>query len=266
VSAQRESHVPTRPEARVPLAAGSGAASPAGTLPVADAVAPVVGLWSAVGALLRKELRVELRTLESVPGMSLFALSTFVVFHFALNRTSVEGDLATGVLWVTLLFAALLGVNRLFVADAEEGGLDGFLMAPVDRTALLIAKQLTLLCYLAVLELVAVPAFALLLSVPFAHALPDLLLVLFLADLGIAVVGTLVAALAVQTRARDLLGPLLGLPLLVPIVIGAARATSPLLVAGHSGGPGARWLALLGLYDLIFGLIAYAVFDFLLED
>jgi heme exporter protein B len=89
--------------------------------------------------------------------------------------------------------------------------------------------------------------------------------VLALADLGLALIGTLVAALAVRTRARDLLGPLLALPLLVPIVIGAARASSPLLVA-HPGEPGARWLALLALYDLVFGLIAYAVFDFLLED
>ena len=107
-----------------------------------------VGIGRTVGALLRKELLVELRTLESVPGMSLFALSTFVVFHFALNRGSVEGDLAAGILWVTLLFAAILGVNRLFVADAEQGGFDGFLLAPVDRSAMLIAKVLTLLAYL----------------------------------------------------------------------------------------------------------------------
>src|SRR5271157_4529555 len=220
-----------------------------------------------VGALLRKEMLVELRTLESVPGMSLFAVTTFVIFHFALNRNSVEGDLAAGILWVTLLFAAILGINRLFVADAEEGGFDAFLLAPVDRSALMLAKFLTLLAYLVVLEIIAVPAFALLLlGPPLSHALPDLLGVLALGDLGVAAVGTLVAALAVRTRARDLLGPLLGLPLLVPIVIGAARASSPLLVAGHAGAPAARWLAMLALYDLIFGLIAYAVFDFLLED
>ncbi len=220
-----------------------------------------------VGALLRKELLVELRTLESVPGMSLFAVSTFVVFHFALNRTSVDGDLAAGVLWVSLLFAAMLGVNRLFVADAEQGGFDGFLLAPVSRTAMLLGKALTLFAFLAVLELVAVPAFALLLLGPsLQRALPDLLVVLVLADIGIAAIGTLVAALAVQTRARELLGPLLALPLLVPIVIGGARASSPLLSAGHPGSPAARWLLLLGLYDLVFGLIAYAVFDFLLED
>ncbi len=226
-----------------------------------------VRLGRTVGALLRKELLVELRTLESVPGMSLFALSTFVVFHFALNRGSVEGDLAAGILWVTLLFAAILGVNRLFVADAEQGGFDGFLLAPVDRSAMLIAKTLTLLAYLIVLELIAVPAFSiLLLGPPIGPALPGLIATLALADVGVAVIGTLVGALAVQTRARDLLGPLLALPLFVPIVIGAARATEPLLVSAHRGGAGARWLATLGVYDLLFGLIAFALFDFLLED
>ena len=220
-----------------------------------------------VAALLRKELLVELRTLESVPGMSLFALSTFVVFHFALNRSSVEGDLAAGILWVTLLFAAILGINRLFVADADQGGFVGFLLAPVERSTMFVAKALTLLAYLIVLELVAVPAFALLLLGPALWpALPGLAATLVLGDLGVAVIGTLVAALAVQTRARDLLGPLLALPLLVPVVIGGSRASAPLLVQSHLTGPAARWLLTLGLYDLIFGLIAYAVFDFLLED
>ena len=219
-----------------------------------------------VRALLRKELLVELRTLESVPGMSLFAVSTFVVFHFALNRSSVEGDLAAGILWVTILFAAILGANRLFVADADQGGFDAFLLAPVDRGAMLIAKVITMLSYLVALEIVAVPAFALLLLGPsLGPVLGELLITLALADIGIAVIGTFVGALAVQTRARDLLGPLLALPLLIPIVIGGARATSPLL-ASHPGTSPGRWLLTLGLYDLVFGLIAYALFDFLLED
>jgi heme exporter protein B len=228
---------------------------------------PKVGLWRTVGALLRKELLVELRTLESVPGMSLFAVTTFVVFHFALNRNSVEGDLAAGILWVTLLFAGILGVNRLFVADADQGGFDGFLLAPVDRSAMFVAKALTLLVFLVVLEIVAVPAFGLLLLGPsLGEAMPGLLIVLALGDLGVAVIGTLVAALAVRTRARDLLGPLLALPLLVPIVIGGARASSPLFALSHPTGVPARWLLTLGLYDLVFGLVAYALFDFLLED
>jgi heme exporter protein B len=168
---------------------------------------------------------------------------------------------------VTLLFAAMLGVNRLFVADAEQGGFDGFLLAPVNRTALLAAKALALLGYLVAFELVAVPAFALLLLEPsLGQTLPDLAAVLALADVGVAVIGTLVAAMTVRTRARDLLGPLLALPLLVPIVIGAARATAPLLALSHATGSGGRWLWLLALYDLVFGLIAWAVFDFLLED
>jgi heme exporter protein B len=225
------------------------------------------GTAKVVLALLRKELLVELRTLESIPGMSLFAVTTFVVFHFALDQDTVSGQEAAGIMWVTLLFAAMLGVNRLFVADADQGGFDGFLLAPVDRSALLLAKAIALLAYLLVLELVAVPAFGLLLlGPPLGQALPGLLAPLALGDLGVAAIGTLVAALAVRTRARDLLGPLLTLPLLVPVVIGCARATSPLLQLAHPGNPPLRWLGTLALYDLVFGLIAYAVFDFLLED
>ncbi len=246
--------------------AAVGESSPGAEGPARHAPVKPPRALATVATLLRKELLVEWRTLESVPGMSLFAVSTFVVFHFALQQSSVSGAEAAGILWVTLLFAAMLGINRLFVADAEQGGFDGFLLAPVDRTALLGAKALALLGYLIALEIVAVPAFALLLDPSLGQALPELLLVLFLADIGVALIGTLVAALAVQTRARDLLGPLLSLPLLVPIVIGAARATAPLLAVGHGGSSPLRWLLTLALYDLVFGLIAYAVFDFLLED
>jgi len=219
-----------------------------------------------LAALLRKDLRVELRSFESVPAMALFSVTTFVLFHFGLRQDSLTGDLASGVLWVTLLFASVLGINRLFVADAEQGGFDGFLLSPADRSTLLLAKALALLAYLVVLELVAVPAFALLLLEPsIGPALPGLLVVLALADIGVAVIGTLVGALAVRTRARDLLGPLLSLPMLVPVVLGAARATEPLF-ATHAGALPLRWLAILALYDLVFALIAFALFDFLLED
>lgn len=219
---------------------------------------------SAVGALLRKDLRAELRTGETVPAMCLFAVTTFVIFHFALNRAAVAGDLAAGVLWVTVLFSAVLGVNRLFVAEREQGGFDGFLLAPVDRTAMLVAKAAALLAFLVVVQLVAVPAFAILLLEPSPP--PALALVLVLGDVGIAVVGTLTSALAVQTRARDLIVPIVALPLLIPLVIAAASATSPLLAAAGAGSVPLKWIAVLGLYDLVFALLAYAVFDFLLED
>ena len=221
----------------------------------------------AVGALVRKDLRVELRTGEAVPAMLLFSVSTFVLFHFALDRRSVEGELAAGVLWVTLLFAAVLGITRLFVAEREQGGFDGFLLAPVDRTSLFVAKAAVLFCFLVAVELAAVPAFAILLLGPTPwDAVPELVAVLLLADLGVAVLGTLVGALGIQTRARELIVPILALPLMIPLVIAAARATSPLLLeAGAEALPG-RWLLVLGLYDLVFGLLAFAVFDFLLED
>jgi heme exporter protein B len=222
---------------------------------------------SAVGAVIRKDLRMELRTKESVPAMLLFSVSTFVLFHFGLDRETVAGDLASGVLWVTLLFAAVLGINRLFVAEREQGGFEGFLLAPVDRTAMFFAKAIVLFTFLVAVELAAVPAFVVLLLGPGpGQALPELIWVLLLADVGIAVVGTLVGALAVQTRARDLIVPLLALPLMVPLVIAGTQATTPLLLQGGAEALPERWLAVLALYDAVFGLLAYALFDFLLED
>jgi len=222
---------------------------------------------STVAALLVKDLRLELRTRESVPAMVLFSIATYVVFHFGLDRDRIEGDLAAGVLLVTLLFAAILGVNRLFVAEYEQGGFDGFLLAPVDRTALLVAKAAALFAFLCVVEIVAIPAFALLLlGPPLTQGLAQLTLVIVLANAGIAIVGTLVAGLAIQTRARDLIVPLLALPLLVPVLLAAARCATPLLQDGGAQPLPGNWIAILGIYDLLFGLIAYAVFDFLLED
>ncbi|MGZ4167820.1 MAG: heme exporter protein CcmB [Solirubrobacteraceae bacterium] len=218
--------------------------------------------------VLRKDLRLELRTWETLPAMVLFALVTFVIFHFSLNRTTISGQLAAGVLTVTVLFAAMLGVNRLFVAEREQGGFDAFLLAPVDRTTMLVAKSAGLFLFLCVLEVVAVPAFGLfLLGPPLGPALPGLILVLAMANLGLSVIGTLVSAIAIHTRARDLIGPLLGLPLLVPALIATARAAGPLLAASHPvSGPPGKWLLILALYDVVFGLLAFAVFDFLLED
>ena len=222
---------------------------------------------SPFSALLRKELRLEWRTREAVPAMALFSVTTFVVFHFGLQRDTIDGALAAGVLWVTLLFAAMLGANRLFVSDVEGGALEGILLAPIDRTSLYLAKAVAFAAFLALVEVVAVPAFYLLLLGPEAlDAIAPLLAILLLADVGIAATGTLVAGLATQTRSRDLLGPLLGLPLLMPVIIAAARATDPLFAASGAQGVPAKWLLVLGLYDVIIGLIAIAVFDFLLED
>ncbi|MGI8411748.1 MAG: heme exporter protein CcmB [Solirubrobacteraceae bacterium] len=217
--------------------------------------------------VLRKDLLLELRTFETLPAMALFSLTTFVIFHFALNRARIEGQLAAGVLTATLLFAAMLGVNRLFVAEREQGGFDAFLLAPVDRTAMLVAKASALFIFLVLVEVIAVPAFGLLLLGPsLGPPLLGLIAVLALADVALAVIGTLISAIAVQTRARDLTGPVIALPLLIPALIGTSRAAGPLLASHTSGSPPGKWLAILALYDVVFALLAYAVFDFLLED
>ena len=221
---------------------------------------------TAIAAILAKDLRTELRTLQSLPAMALFAVTAFVVFRFGLDRTSLSGSLASGVLWATLLFAAVLGINRLFVAERQEGGFDAIRLAPIDRSALFAAKATALVVYLVALELVAVPIFAIF-FLDSAAGLAPLAAVLLLADLGLAVTGTLISSMAVNSRARDLLVPLVLLPLAVPLMIAATGATEPLLAVG---GPGyerfGTWLLALGLYDLVFGLVGYAVFDFLLED
>jgi heme exporter protein B len=218
-------------------------------------------------AILRKDLQIELRTKQSVPAMALFSVTAFVLFHFGLDRDRLDGELASGVLWVTLLLASVLAVNRLFAHEREQGGLDGLLLAPIDRTAVFVAKATALYLYLTLLELVAIPAYAILLLGPSPFdQLPALLAVLALSNLGLATVGALVAALAAEARARDLLVPLLLLPLLTPVLIAAARATEPLFAVHPETGDLGRWVAVLGLYDLVFMLLSIAVFDFLLED
>lgn len=218
-------------------------------------------------AILRKDLRIELRTKETVPAMCLFSITVFVLFHFGLDRDSLAGSAASGVLWVTLLLAAVIGMGRLFAAEKEQGGIDALLLAPVDRTALWLAKAAAMFLYLVVLELVAVPAFGLMLLGPgLGGAFPALPVVVLAVDVGLAAVGALVSALAAEARSRELIVPLMALPLIVPLLIAAARATAPLLRGSQEPQDLGRWLGLLSLYDVVFVLIAVAVFDYLLDD
>ncbi len=217
-------------------------------------------------AVLAKDLRVELRTLQSVPAMVLFATTVFVIFRFGLDRTRLDGGLAAGVLLVTILFAALLAINRIFVAEREQGGFEAIRLASVDATALFFAKAAALLVYLTVLEAFALPVFWLF-FLDDASGLVPFIPVLLLLDVALAVTGALISPMATNSRARDLIGPLILLPLLVPAMIAAAGAGQHLLAAGGvSYEQYGRWLAVLGLYDLIFLLIGWAAFDFLIED
>jgi heme exporter protein B len=223
--------------------------------------------FAAARAILRKDLAIELRTRQSVPAMALFSVTVFVLFHFGLDRNEIDGSLASGVLWVTLLLATVLAVSRLFAAERDDGALDGILLAPIDRTAVYLAKAAALFLYLVVLEVVALPAFAILLLGPdLTQAFPELLAIVALADLGLAGVGALVAGLASETRLREVIVPLLLLPLLVPVLIAAANATKPLLMLNPATTDLGKWLGFMALYDMVFVLLAVAVFDFLLED
>jgi heme exporter protein B len=206
-----------------------------------------------VAALARKDLRLELRARDTLPAMLLFVVSTLVVFHFVLPDGS--SDLAAkGVLWVAILFTALLGLARAFVAEREQNVLDGLVLAPSDRSAIWLGKALALLVFLVLAEIVALPAFAAF----FAALGPATIAAVALADIGICAVGTLLAGMAVASRARELLLPLLFLPLAIPIVVGGVGAS----VVDDPG----RYLAFLALYDAIFALVSWASFEYVVTE
>jgi heme exporter protein B len=206
-----------------------------------------------VGALARKDLVLELRARDTVPAMLLFVVSALVVFHFVLPADSSELA-ALGLLWVALVFTALLGLSRAFAAEREEGLIDGLVLAPSDRSAIWLGKAVSIVVFLVLAELVALPAFAV-----FFHGV-DVSVVagVALADLGIAAVGTLLAAMAAASRARELLLPLLFLPLAIPIVVGGVGAS----VADDPG----RYLGFLALYDTLFAIICWASFEYVVTE
>ena len=203
--------------------------------------------------LARKDLRLELRARDTLPAMLLFVLAILVVFHFALP-TGSSRLAELGLLWVAILFTAILGLGRAFVAEREQGLLDGLVLAPVDRSAIWLAKVVATLAFLVVAEAVALPAFALF----FEPVGWSTVAGVALADLGICAVGTLLAAMAAAGRARELLLPLLFLPLAIPIVVGGVGAS----LADSSG----KYLAFLALYDAVFAVFGWAAFEYVVTE
>jgi heme exporter protein B len=205
-----------------------------------------------VGALARKDLLLELRARETLPAMALFVVSALVVFHFALPTGS--SDLAAkGLLWVAIVFTALLGLGRAFVPEREQGVMDGLVLAPCDRSAIWLGKGIAVLGFLALVEVIALPAFAVFFSGVSARTVAAVAL----ADVGICAVGTFVAATAAASRTRELVLPLLFLPLAIPVVIGGVGAS----VAG-----GSRYLGFLALYDAVFAIICWASFEYVVTE
>jgi len=198
-----------------------------------------------VRALTRKDLLLELRARDTLPAMLIFVVTTFVVFHFALPGGSSKVA-ASGLLWVAIIFTALLGLCRAFVPEREQHVLDGLVLAPCDRSAIWLAKAIAVLAFLIAAELVALPAFAAL----FSNVDGRTVAAVALADIGIATVGTLFGAMAVAGRAREVLLPLLFLPMAIPIVVGG--------VGGY--------LWFLVLYDAIFAVLSWAAFEYVVAE
>jgi heme exporter protein B len=205
-----------------------------------------------VAALARKDLLLELRAKETLPSMLLFVVSALTIFHFALPRGTGR-EAALGLLWVAIVFTALLALTRAFVAEREQGLLDALVLAPCDRSAIWLGKAIAVLAFLVAAEVVALPAFAAF----FSHVDGRTVAAVALADVGIAAVGTLLGAMATAGRARELLLPLLFLPLAIPVVVGGV---------GASAGAGSRYLLFLLLYDAVFSLLAWASFEYVVAE
>jgi heme exporter protein B len=206
-----------------------------------------------VSALARKDLRLELRSRDTFLSMVLFVVATLVVFSFSLPAETVA-EASYGLLWVALLFTAILGLTRAFAAEREQRVLDGLILAPCDRSAIWLGKALAVITFLVLAEVVALPAFALF----FEPVTWEVVAAVALADVGLAAVGTLLAAMAAASRARELLLPLLLLPLAIPIVVGGVGASI-------SDDPG-RFLGFLALYDLIFAILSWASFEYVVTE
>ncbi len=198
-----------------------------------------------VGALARKDLLLELRAKETLPSMLLFVLSALTIFHFALPHGTGH-QAALGLLWAALIFTALLGLTRAFVAEREQGMFDALVLAPCDRSTIWLGKSIAVLAFLAAAEVVALPAF----QIFFSGISGRTVAAVALADVGICAVGTLFGAMAVAGRARELLLPLLFLPAAIPIVVGG--------VGGY--------LWFLALYDALFALLAWALFEYVVAE
>jgi heme exporter protein B len=213
-------------------------------------------------AILWKDVRSEWRSKQMWTGMGLFAILVLVIFNFAFDlRVDNKAAVAPGALWVAFVFASMLGLGRTIAVEREKGTMDRLLLCPVDRKAVYLAKLLGNMLFIGVVEIVALPIFAVLFDVPLFFG--PLLPIVLLGTLGIASVGTLFAAMAAATRARELLLPILVFPLIVPIVIAAVRATGTLLAPVANEPP---WLGLMAAFDVIFLSVSMLTFEYIVDE
>ena len=224
----------------------------------------LAGYLRALGAVVWKDLAAELRSRELLSSMLVFALLVIVIFNFALELDARErANVTSGVLWVTFTFAGTLGLNRSMAVEKDRGCLDGLLLAPVDRSAIYFGKALGNLIFMLVVEMIVLPVYSALYNTNLFQ--PGLLLVILLGSIGYIAVGTLLASMAVQTRTRDVLLPILLFPVVLPVVIAAVKGSGGFL-QGIPMDEIMPWINLLLVYDVVFTAVAFMVFDYVVEE
>ena len=229
------------------------------------------GFAGKLQALARKDLRVEARGRDTLPPMLAFSFAVVLVLAFTVpDESEIDpqalGSILAGFLWVTILFAGLIGFARTFEVEREEGAIDALLLVPVDRSGLFLAKAAANLVFIVLVEILIVPAFAFLFDLDLGAGWPALILVLALADLGFVVIGTLFSSIAAQTRSRELILPLLALPALVPVFIAAVELTADLFLGVGFGAIAERgWFGILVAFDLLFAIVGSLVFEFVID-
>jgi heme exporter protein B len=225
---------------------------------------PTAAFLRALSAVAWKDLAAELRSREVFTAMLVFSLLVIVIFNFALELDiRTRQAVTSGVLWVTFAFAGTLGLNRSMSIEKDQGSLDGLLLAPVDRAAIYFGKVLSNLAFMLIVEAIVLPVYSFLYNVNLFQA--GLLLTLLLGSIGYIVVGTLLAAMSVHSRTRDVMLPILLFPVVIPVLIAAVKASGGYLT-GDDFASIRPWLNLLVVYDVIFTSIGFMVFDYVVEE
>ena len=219
---------------------------------------------SAVGAIIWKDLVLELRTREVLTSTALFALLVALTFSFALDlRLDVAREVVPGAFWVTLILSALLALNRTLAAEREGATIEGLRMAPVDRGSIFAAKFFVNLLFMLWIALISAVAFSVFFNIGFEWA--GLAIAVVLGSIGLSAVGTIFAAMATSTRAREALLPALMLPVTTPVVIAAVRATE-FSIEGKGVDQWGIWLSVLIVFDIVFVLLSFITFEFVIEE
>ncbi len=220
--------------------------------------------WRVVFAVIRKDLWMEMRRPEVLPAVLVFALLAVFLFNFALEfQPALRSALVPGLLWLTITFSGTLGINRSIAIEKDRGSFDGLLLAPVERSAIFFGKTASVFCTLIIVEGILIPAFSLFYNVNLF--LPALLGICMLGSLGYVSAGVLMGSIAVQTKSQEILLPILLLPIALPLLISAVKASNA-VVAGAGLGDVMPWLNFLIVYDLIFSALALMVFDAIVEE